>query len=84
MAHHHRLSFPEGNSVNDMIDPTLYSLSYITAQKVAQQAMLLVRGALLAKIDINAAYRLVPVPLVDHQWIGIKWRNQVYVDYAVI
>ena len=33
------LSFPEGNSVNDMIDPALCSLSYITVNQVAQEAM---------------------------------------------
>ena len=74
------LSFPEENSVNDMIGPSLCSLSYITVQQVAQQAMLLGRGALLAKIDIKAAYRLVPVSPADRQWVSIKWNDQVYVD----
>ena len=37
------LSFPEGNSVNDMIDPSLCSLPYTTVNQVAQEAMRLGR-----------------------------------------
>ena len=44
-----------------MIDPALCSLSYITVNQVAQEAMRLGRGALLAKIDVKSAYRLISV-----------------------
>ena len=64
------LSFPKGNSVNDMIDPALCSLSYITVNLVAQEAMQL--GRVHAKMDIKSAYRLIPVHPVDRQWLSIE------------
>ena len=74
------LSFPEGLSVNDAIDPKLCTLSYITVDEVAKTAMALGQGALIAKIDIKSAYRLIPVCHYDRQWLGMKWRGLVYVD----
>ena len=53
------LSFPEGGSVNDGINPSLCSMAYITVD-LAARAMSLGKGSLLAKIDIKSAYRLIP------------------------
>ena len=50
------LSHPPGHSVNDAIDADLCSLSYTTVERVAQQAMSLGKGALMAKVDIESAY----------------------------
>ena len=55
------LSFPEGNSVNDIILAAACTLQYISVDQVALQAMQLGQGALLAKTDIKAACRIVPV-----------------------
>ena len=74
------LSFPEGASVDDSIDPTRCSLSYISVDNVANRAISLGRGSLIANIDINSAYRLVPVWPPHRQWLGIKWKNQIYSD----
>ena len=43
------LSSPAGASVNDAIDPSLCSLSYISVDQAANAAMQLGRGSLLAK-----------------------------------
>ena len=59
------LSYPPGYSVNDGIDPDLCSLSYCTVDHVAAVAAAYSRGALLAKIDIESAYRLIPVHPLD-------------------
>ena len=48
--------------------------------KVAKTAMALGQGALIAKIDIKSAYRLIPVCHHDRQWLGMKWKGLVYVD----
>ena len=74
------LSFPEGESVNDAIDPALCSLKYVTVDQVARQAVLLGKGALIAKTDIKAAYRLVPVAPHQRHYLGMSWKNQIYVD----
>ncbi len=55
------LSSPAGQSVNDGIDSELCSLMYTKVDEVAAQAVCSGRGALLAKVDIEAAYRLIPV-----------------------
>ena len=74
------LSYPEGTSVNDAIDPALCSLSYITVDQVALRALSLGKGALIAKTDIQSAYRLVPVHPSDRRWLGMRWKGQIYVD----
>eukprot|EP00731_Ephydatia_muelleri_P013826 Em0007g1136a len=55
------LFFPEGFSVNDGISPAFCSLSYISVDAVAVVIASLEQGTLLAEIDIQAAYRLIPV-----------------------
>ncbi len=55
------LSFPTACSVNDGITPDLCTLAYTTVDVVASQAAVLGVGAQLAKTDIEAAYRLIPV-----------------------
>ena len=74
------LSFPEGASINNAIGSTLCLLKYITVDQVAQQAVRLGKGPLLAKIDIKVAYRLVPVSPYQRHYLGMFWKNQIYVD----
>ena len=73
------LSFPDGASVNDAIDPRLCSLKYVTVNQVTKKAMQLGKGSLIAKIDIKSAYRLVPVSPLDRLYLGMQWDGQ-YVD----
>ena len=74
------LSFPKGRSVNDLIDPRLCSLSYITVEEVARKAMSLGPGSLMAKIDIRSAYRLIPIHPADRYFLGMIWDDMLYVD----
>ena len=74
------LSFPQTKSVNDAISISLCSLTYITVDRVARDAIALGQGSLLAKIDIKAAYRLVPIWPADRRWLGVKWREHIYID----
>ena len=74
------LSFPHGQSVNDGIDASLCSLSYITVDKVAEIAVRLGKGSLLAKIDIESAYRLIPVHPQDRPLQAVEWNGEIYVD----
>ena len=59
------LSHPKGKSVNDGIPKHLCSLKYITLEDAVQQILTLGPGALLAKIDIKSAFRLLPVHPAD-------------------
>ena len=74
------LSYPPGNSVNDGIDPKLCSLKYTSVEDVAGIAAKLGQGALMAKVDIETAYRLVPVHPKDRPLLGMEWRGDVFVD----
>lgn len=74
------LSFPDGASVNDGIDPHLCSLQYTSVHKVAQAALRLGHGALLAKLDIKSAYRLLPTHPDDRPLLGVQWKGSLYVD----
>ena len=74
------LSYPEGTSVNDAIDPALCSLTYTSVDEVAAIAAALGRGAQLAKIDVKSAYRLVPVHPGQRHWLGMQWQGKVYID----
>ena len=74
------LSYPDGGSVNDGIDTEWSSLAYTTVDRVAETAVGLGRGALLAKVDIESAYRLIPVHPCDRPLQAVCWQGQVYVD----
>ena len=74
------LSFPKGGSVNDGIDSQLCSIHYTSVDRVAASAQRLGKGALLAKLDIMAAYRLVPVHPKDRPLLGVVWKGGHYAD----
>lgn len=74
------LSYPPGHRVNDGIDPSLCSLTYTTVEEVTQLITQFHSGALLAKIDIDSAYRLIPVHLQDRCLQAMQWRGKAYVD----
>ena len=66
--------------MNDGIDPALTSLTYITVDSVMQVVQQLGKGSLLAKMDIESAYWLVPVHPQDHILQAVEWDGQIYVD----
>ncbi len=74
------LSAPEGASVNDGIDKELASVAYTSVDEVVRRVVKLGRGAELAKADIKAAYRNVPVHPKDRWLLGMRWEGETYVD----
>ena len=56
------------------------SLSYTTVERVAQRAMWLGRRAQMAKVDIESAYRLIPVHTQDHPLFRIVWEGITFID----
>ena len=77
------LSYPEGESVNDGIDSELCSLSYASVDSAAQRIIGWGRGTVLAKVDLESAYRMVPVHPDDRHLLGMEWDGSVYVDTAL-
>ena len=77
------LSSPGGSSVNDGIDPQDFTLQYIKVDEVIRMVSRYGPGALMAKFDVEAAYRNVPIHPEDRFLLGMKWREQFYVDLAL-
>ena len=74
------LSFPLNLSVNDGIDPSLCSLSYICVDQLAGIATQYGRGALLAKVDIESGYWLIPVHPQDRPLQAVVWDSQIFIN----
>ena len=74
------LSHPPGHSVNDGIDSSLCSLSYVTVDTVAKTLGALGPGSLMAKVDIESAYRLIPVHPDDRPLLAVEWQGKVFCD----
>ena len=74
------LSSPKGLSVNDGIDENLCSLQYASVDNAVDGIRQLGRGAQLVKMDLQNAYRLIPVHPYDQHLLAIRWNDQVYID----
>ena len=77
------LSHPKGASVNDGIESELCSLSYTSVDAAVRIIMAMGPGVLLAKFDIESAYRLIPVHPDDILLLGMMWKDKLLVDTAL-
>lgn len=57
----HHLSYPEGCSVNDGIDPAFCRVVYASFDTALKWVRRCGPGALMAKTDIESAFRLLPL-----------------------
>ena len=74
------LSYPPGLSVNDGIDKNLCSMSYITVDMIADIVASFGPASLMAKVDIQSAYRLIPVHPDDRPFLAVQWQGDVFCD----
>ena len=74
------LSYPEGGSVNAGINPNLCSLTYKSGDNAVCIITRKGRGTLLAKLDLESAYRIVPVHPDDRHLLGMEWEDSLYID----
>ncbi|XP_062572703.1 uncharacterized protein LOC134234654 [Saccostrea cucullata] len=79
----HHLSYPSNFSVNDFIDPEACSVQYTSFDEVLDMVGSLGKGAYLGKMDVKAAFRLLPVHPSDHQLLGVKFNDQYYYDMCL-
>ena len=70
------MSHPEGN---DGIEP-LGPLEYVSVEDAARAVEILGRGALMAKVDVQPAYRNVPVHPEDRWLLGMMWEGALFID----
>ena len=79
----YHLSAPPGISINDFIDPNSYTLSYCLVDDAYNIINELDTGALLSKIDLKNAFRLIPVRQSDWNLLGIHWKDIYYIDTSL-
>ena len=76
----HHLSFPEGESVNDYIDPKLTSVQYTGFDEAVAMIQRLGKNCKLFKMDIKNAFRLIPIRPADFELLGFKHKDQYFFD----
>jgi hypothetical protein len=76
----HHLSFPKNSSVNDFIPLELSSVQYMHLDEAVLMLQNLGRHALLAKTDIQSAFRLLPIKPSDFELLGIKHKGKYFFD----
>ena len=79
----HHLSWPEGQSDNDFIYPSMSSVKYSSfddAIELVQQAW---HECELAKCDIKSAFRLLPIHPDDFELVGFSFNDKYYFDKAM-
>lgn len=72
----HDLSYPAHDSVNCLIDPVEFSLTYATVDDAVGMCNKFIKPPYLAKIDLKDAYKHVPVHPEDWHMLGIGWVNE--------
>ena len=69
--------------MNKGIDASLCSLSYARIDDAVAIALDLGTGCLLAKLDLHAAYRQVPVHTEDRPFLALRCQDQLFLDAAL-
>ena len=75
------LSFPDGDSINDWIDREYCAVQYTHFDQSVDGVVRVGKGALMAKEDIESAFRLLPVHLREFNGISI-FQDQLWVGAA--
>ncbi|KAM3936673.1 uncharacterized protein RB166_018270 [Leptodactylus fuscus] len=79
----HHLSFPPGESVNDGIPKEESAVSYVSFDRAVSLVVKAGRGALLAKSDIESAFRLLPVHPNCYHLLGCQFGGFFYYDMCL-
>ena len=79
----HDLSFPENDAINSFIPQKFTSVNYETLDDVVALVKKFGKGCLLAKADIEDAFRIVPIQPADYNLLGFKVNEKFYYDKAL-
>lgn len=77
-------SYPKYESINYFIDPEVCSVHYSSFDNVVDMISSLGKGALLGKVDVKSAFRLIPVHPSDFELLGFSIDSLYYVDKCSI
>ena len=76
----HNLSYPPGESVNNYIPAELTTVHYATIQNAISFMKSAQSIVFMAKVDIESAFRIIPVAPNDTPLLGFCWRDKYYMD----
>lgn len=76
----HHLSHPWGEGVNAFIDDSQSKVEFASFDQAIRIALSLGKGALMAKFDVQSAYRLLPVQESDFQCLGMSIGDKIFID----
>lgn len=76
----HNLSYPKGQSINDLIPKEISAVQYETIENAISLVKQFGRHCLMAKADIEDAFRLIPIHPSNFRFLGFKWDNLYYYD----
>ena len=76
----HDLSFPKGNSVNSHIPREWATVSYELLDDALKIIHHLGHGTLVAKADIESAFRIIPLSPQSYHLTGFHFNNWFYYD----
>ena len=79
----HHLSFPEGESINDGISADDSHVQYQSIDDAIKYIRSMGVGSLMAKTDIEKAFRILPVHPDDYELLGMKVNKLFYYDKAL-
>ncbi len=74
----HHLSWPDGTSVNDGVPDSEVSIVYETFQSAVEALRTSGRGSTMVKLDLEQAFRQIPVRPEDWPLLGFTWHGQFY------
>ena len=77
------LSHPHGNSINDGIDKAACTVQYTKFDVAVELVVKVGKAALMAKADVESAFRLLPIHPDDFCLLGMKIEDEYYVDKAL-
>lgn len=79
----HDLSFPQNSvldSINAGISKNFTSVQYETLDHVIQSVLQNGKGSLIAKADIESAFRIIPIAPKDYHLLGFSWEDKFWYD----
>ena len=76
----HHLSYPASGSINDSIPDSDATVHYASTDDAISVLNKLGPGCVLSKVDIQSAFKIIPVHPEDHNLLGFKWEGKCYYD----
>ena len=74
------LSFPPGNSVNDHICNHDFPVDFTSIDRISHQIQNSPRGSFVSCVDIESAYRHIPIHPVDAPLFCFRIRDEYYIQ----